>query len=243
MPNQDILREYRKERKRVRDLIRRMKQRGYIDLDDVLPPIPKKITEGSVRRLKEITPKKLQEKARYVTPGGQVVSGTRGRWMERQRAAKKISETQKKKAQEKKAKQPEKAEAPAPEKPGKQEKKETTPPPPPAPSEADIIEKRIREFIGNYMDENPGGAQKVLDYFDQVVSEQKAKDDNGEGFFEKLKEKEEELAGYIDLAIHYKASSPQFESHFSRVREVLSECAAGSGSSMLNDDDNELPFF
>lgn len=240
MPNQDILREYRKERKRVRDLIRRMKKRGYIDLDDVLPPIPKKITEGSVRRLKEITPKKLQEKAQYVASGGQVVSGTRGRWMERQRAAKKISETLKKKARE--AKQPEKAEAPAPEKPGKQEKK-TTPPPPPVPSEADIIEKRIREFIGNYSDENPDAAQKVLDHFDQVVSEQKAKDDKGEGFFEKLKEKEEELAGYIELAMQYKVGSPQFEAHFSRVRDILSDCAEAAGSSPLEDDDNELPFF
>ena len=97
MPNQDLLREYRKERKRVNDLIRRLKKRGYIDLDDILPPIPKKITAGSIRRLQEITPAKLYEKARYVTPEGEIVSGRKGRILERRRATEKAKETVKKK--------------------------------------------------------------------------------------------------------------------------------------------------
>ena len=185
MPSKELLNEYRKERKRVRDLIRRMKKRGYIDLDDVLPPIPKKITAGSVRRLQELTPRKLQEKARYVKPGGEIVSGRAGRLYEIKQASKKAAETQKKKRQTEKAK-----EAPAPEQPKSKEEKTAAPPHAPSgPSEKDIIIKRIRDFIGNYDDENPEGAREILDEFNRVVSEQDDKEDKGEGFLEKLKEK------------------------------------------------------
>lgn len=55
--------EYRKERKRVRDFISRAKRKGEIIPADVLPPIPKRITQGSINRLKKLTAKALHEKA------------------------------------------------------------------------------------------------------------------------------------------------------------------------------------
>lgn len=55
--------EYRKERKRVRDFISRAKRKGEIIPSDVLPPIPKRITQGSINRLKKLTAKALHEKA------------------------------------------------------------------------------------------------------------------------------------------------------------------------------------
>lgn len=239
MPSKELLNEYRKERKRVRDLIRRMKKRGFIDLDDVLPPIPKKITAGSVRRLQEITPRKLQEKARYVKPGGEIVSGRAGRLYEIKQASKKAAATQKKKRQTEKAK-----EAPAPEQPESKEEKTASPPPGPSgPSEKDIIIKRIQDFIGNYEDENPEGAREILDEFNRVVSEQNDKEDGGEGFLTKLKEKEEELCLEIDMALYYKKSSPPYKQHFANVKRILAECAAASGSSWNDSEDGfELPF-
>ena len=55
--------EYRKERKRVRDFISRAKRKGEIIPADVLPPITKRITQGSINRLKKLTAKALHEKA------------------------------------------------------------------------------------------------------------------------------------------------------------------------------------
>lgn len=55
--------EYRKERKRVRDFISRARRKGEIIPTDVLPPIPKRITQGSINRLKKLTAKALHEKA------------------------------------------------------------------------------------------------------------------------------------------------------------------------------------
>lgn len=51
---------YRKERKRVLQLIRRNEQRGII-LDEQIPAIPKKITLGSINRLKKIDKNYLKE--------------------------------------------------------------------------------------------------------------------------------------------------------------------------------------
>lgn len=55
--------EYRKERKRVRDFISRARRKGEIIPADALPPIPKRITQGSINRLKKLTAKALHEKA------------------------------------------------------------------------------------------------------------------------------------------------------------------------------------
>ena len=63
-----LKKEYRKQRKRIQSYISRRWKLGF-DSDFVLPSIPKKITAGSVRRLKKITAEKLkQHEKRWYDP-------------------------------------------------------------------------------------------------------------------------------------------------------------------------------
>lgn len=85
----EILNEYRKERKRIQNFMRRAEKRGYV-FQTQLPEIPQRITEASVRRLQRITPKSLYENALYIIKEtGEVVEGSRGRHIERRAAAEK----------------------------------------------------------------------------------------------------------------------------------------------------------
>lgn len=87
---------YQKERKRIQSFIRRAEKRGYTFESGILPSTPKTVTEASVRRLQAITAKGLYEKATFVSPQtGEIVSGRRGRYYEREQAAKKAQETRK----------------------------------------------------------------------------------------------------------------------------------------------------
>lgn len=98
-----IAQQYRKERKRIQNQMRRMEKRGYIFEKNPLPSIPKKITAGSVRRLEQLTTKKLYEKAIYVDRQyGDVLSGQQGRALERKASAAKASRTLKQKNETKK---------------------------------------------------------------------------------------------------------------------------------------------
>lgn len=98
-----IAQQYRKERKRIQNQMRRMEKRGYIFEKNPLPSIPKKVTAGSVRRLEQLTTKKLYEKAIYVDRKyGDVLSGTQGRALERKASAAKASKTLKQKSETKK---------------------------------------------------------------------------------------------------------------------------------------------
>lgn len=98
MNKNEIYREYRKQRKRIQSFIRRAEKRGFV-FENPLPPIPKKITEASIRRLSKLTPKALYKKAKYASEetSGEIVSGTKGRNIERRRAAKKAAKTRKRK--------------------------------------------------------------------------------------------------------------------------------------------------
>lgn len=62
MANQSSLKkQYYQQRKRIERYYRKYEQQGYERTDKALPPIPKKITEASVRRLKSYTPEKMQK--------------------------------------------------------------------------------------------------------------------------------------------------------------------------------------
>lgn len=68
---------YRKERKRVLAARRRLEKQGFL-LNSEAPAIPKRITEGSIRALKKITPSSIREKSLfldYIT--GEIVEGNR----------------------------------------------------------------------------------------------------------------------------------------------------------------------
>lgn len=52
---------YRKQRRRIQNLISSYRRKGY-DVQFEIPAIPKRITEASIRRLRNITPKTVQAK-------------------------------------------------------------------------------------------------------------------------------------------------------------------------------------
>lgn len=80
--------EYRRERQRIQRQINRMTNRAY-DVPDLLPKIPKKITEASVRRLKRITTEKLYKESRFIDiETGEILTSKEGQALERSRRKK-----------------------------------------------------------------------------------------------------------------------------------------------------------
>lgn len=92
---------YNKELRRLNNFIRRAESRGFrFDKSSIIPPRPQKPTAASVRRLQALTANKLYQKATYLTDDGKVVSGYKGRTLERKRAGKKAYKTQQKRRHE-----------------------------------------------------------------------------------------------------------------------------------------------
>ncbi len=89
------VKEYRKNRRRIQAFIRNAEKRGYKFQENVLPPIPKRITKQSVNRLKKITPKTLYSKALYGgrLTYGEIVPAEKGIKLERADRARKAAET------------------------------------------------------------------------------------------------------------------------------------------------------
>lgn len=61
----EIEKKYYKERKLVLQRISRAKKHGFVVPEKILPAIPKKITAGSIRRLKKLSAKYIQEKSEF----------------------------------------------------------------------------------------------------------------------------------------------------------------------------------
>lgn len=59
----ELLKEYNKQRKRIKQFIRYAEKRGYVFEPNLIPPRPKTITSGSIRRLSKIRPEQLYKKA------------------------------------------------------------------------------------------------------------------------------------------------------------------------------------
>lgn len=88
--------EYKKELRRIKQFIARASKRGFIWFNDPVPKQPKKITTKSVERLKRITPNTLYKKGKFVDEEtGEILSGIKGRKLEKKRAAEKAIETRK----------------------------------------------------------------------------------------------------------------------------------------------------
>lgn len=71
-----IQQQYRKERRRIQGAMKRLEKQGYVIPEDLLPSIPKKITQASINRLKKITSESIYKKSKYldfetgeITPG------------------------------------------------------------------------------------------------------------------------------------------------------------------------------
>lgn len=94
---QAINKAYAKERNRLKSFVRRAEKRGYSFPDTIIPSIPKRKTEASIRKLKKLTKDVLYSKATYGGEAtfGEIVSGKEGLNLERKLRAKKASETRK----------------------------------------------------------------------------------------------------------------------------------------------------
>lgn len=71
-----IQQQYRKERRRIQNAMNRLEKQGYILPEDLLPSIPKKVTQASINRLKKITSESIYKKSKKldfetgeITPG------------------------------------------------------------------------------------------------------------------------------------------------------------------------------
>lgn len=83
-----IQQEYRRERQRIQRQINRMTKRGY-DVPQLLPKIPKRITQASVRRLKKITTEKLYKESRFIDiETGEILTSKEGQALEQSRRKK-----------------------------------------------------------------------------------------------------------------------------------------------------------
>lgn len=93
-----LLKEYNKERNRIKRFIRNAEKRGYVFEPNLIPPKPKTITSGSVRRLSKIRPAQLYNKA-YAISGvtGQPITVEQRKREIREEAARKAWETRRRK--------------------------------------------------------------------------------------------------------------------------------------------------
>lgn len=93
-----LLKEYNKERNRIKRFIRNAEKRGYVFGPNLIPPKPKTITAGSIRRLSKIRPAQLYRKAYAISAvTGQPISVEQRKKEIRQEASRKAWETRRRK--------------------------------------------------------------------------------------------------------------------------------------------------
>lgn len=89
-----LLKEYNKERNRIKRFIRYAEKRGYVFEPNLIPPKPKTITSGSVRRLSKIRPAQLYKKAYAISAvTGQPITVEQRRREIREEASRRAWET------------------------------------------------------------------------------------------------------------------------------------------------------
>lgn len=160
--NKELLEQYRRERRRVNQLIRRAEKRGFIIPKSAKPGKSlKRPTEKSIERLKAITPEAIYERAKYKSQG-KTYRGEEARKIARKEAreqtAKKKAEQAKNKAEQAAREEAEKifniestALEKAAEKPAPTPETESIEPPP---KEADIIIHNVEEALPEPDDED-----------------------------------------------------------------------------------------
>lgn len=94
----ELLKEYNKERNRIKRFIRNAEKRGYVFEPKLIPPKPKTITSGSIRRLSKIRPAQLYSKAYAISAvTGQPITVEQRKKEIRQEASRRAWETRKRK--------------------------------------------------------------------------------------------------------------------------------------------------
>lgn len=93
-----LLKEYNKERNRIKRFIRNAEKRGYVFESNLIPPKPKTITSGSIRRLSKIRPAQLYKKAYAISAvTGQPITVEQRKREIREEASRKAWETRRRK--------------------------------------------------------------------------------------------------------------------------------------------------
>lgn len=93
-----LLKEYNKERNRIKRFIRNAEKRGYVFEPNLIPPRPKTITSGSIRRLSKIRPAQLYKKAYAISAvTGQPITVEQRKREIREEATRKAWETRRRK--------------------------------------------------------------------------------------------------------------------------------------------------
>lgn len=93
-----LLKEYNKERNRIKRFIRNAEKRGYVFEPNIIPPKPKTITSGSIRRLSKIRPAQLYNKAYAISAvTGQPITVEQRKREIRKEASRKAWETRRRK--------------------------------------------------------------------------------------------------------------------------------------------------
>lgn len=93
-----LLKEYNKERNRIKRFIRNAEKRGYVFEPNLIPPKPKTITSGSIRRLSKIRPAQLYNKAYAISAvTGQPITVEQRKKEIRAEASRKAWETRRRK--------------------------------------------------------------------------------------------------------------------------------------------------
>lgn len=93
-----LLKEYNKERNRIKRFIRNAEKRGYVFEPNLIPPKPKTITSGSIRRLSKIRPAQLYKKAYAISAvTGQPITVEQKKREIRAEASRKAWETRRRK--------------------------------------------------------------------------------------------------------------------------------------------------
>lgn len=93
-----LLKEYNKERNRIKRFIRNAEKRGYVFEPNLIPPRPKTITSGSIRRLSKIRPAQLYNKAYGISAvTGQPITVEQKKREIREEASRKAWETRRRK--------------------------------------------------------------------------------------------------------------------------------------------------
>ena len=89
-----IQQQYRKERRRIQNAMNRLKKKGYVLPEDLLPSIPKKVTQASINRLKKITSESIYKKSKKLDfETGEIIPGIVARDKARSQRAKKAART------------------------------------------------------------------------------------------------------------------------------------------------------
>lgn len=186
-----IKEQYNKERRRIRRQIRSMEKRGYKFDKNMLPPRPKQIKAGSLRRLQKITTESLYRAAQYEIEPGRFVSGMVGRGAERRAAAAKAAATRAGRAI-----------------PGYDQDTIT---------EGEAVYKRIQDLIQSHRNM---GHIEAADYIERTLSAEFDRYGH-DATLAAMAQNGDEIVEELDMAMYYRPSSPQLTDHLTKVTILI----------------------